>query len=157
MFVECPQSNWLRPKGLFLQHRRQSLRQRLVRTWCRPRQCGSFPRHCRPTFWSLACRGTNAAQFPRHCRPTHVVSCLSGHYYAYLVSRTCESYSVARTVVDGPAALRGDHPPATFISVQKAMHICMHLHVHMLSLIHISEPTRPERISYAVFCLKKKK
>ena len=25
----------------------------------------------------------------------------------------------------------------------------------MLSLIHISEPTRPERISYAVFCLKK--
>ena len=27
----------------------------------------------------------------------------------------------------------------------------------ILSLIHISEPTRPERISYAVFCLKKKK
>ena len=26
----------------------------------------------------------------------------------------------------------------------------------LLSLIHISEPTRPERISYAVFCLKKK-
>ncbi len=26
-----------------------------------------------------------------------------------------------------------------------------------LSIIHISEPTRPERISYAVFCLKKKK
>ena len=29
--------------------------------------------------------------------------------------------------------------------------------VAFLSLIHISEPTRPERISYAVFCLKKKK
>ena len=28
---------------------------------------------------------------------------------------------------------------------------------HDLSLIHISEPTRPERISYAVFCLKKKR
>ena len=27
----------------------------------------------------------------------------------------------------------------------------------VLSLIHISEPTRPEPISYAVFCLKKKK
>ncbi len=26
-----------------------------------------------------------------------------------------------------------------------------------LPLIHISEPTRPERISYAVFCLKKKR
>ena len=29
--------------------------------------------------------------------------------------------------------------------------------VQLLSLIHISEPTRPERISYAVFCLKKKR
>eukprot|EP00831_Metopus_contortus_P078695 TRINITY_DN7665_c0_g1_i1.p3 TRINITY_DN7665_c0_g1~~TRINITY_DN7665_c0_g1_i1.p3 ORF type:complete len:110 (-),score=24.45 TRINITY_DN7665_c0_g1_i1:57-386(-) len=28
---------------------------------------------------------------------------------------------------------------------------------YMLSLIHISEPTRPLYISYAVFCLKKKK
>ena len=28
---------------------------------------------------------------------------------------------------------------------------------HVLSLIHISEPTRPISISYAVFCLKKKK
>src|SRR5678809_527985 len=29
--------------------------------------------------------------------------------------------------------------------------------VHRLSLIHISEPTRQAEISYAVFCLKKKK
>src|SRR5674476_1634475 len=29
--------------------------------------------------------------------------------------------------------------------------------VHKLSLIHISEPTRQAEISYAVFCLKKKK
>src|SRR5678815_2460142 len=29
--------------------------------------------------------------------------------------------------------------------------------LHMLSLIHISEPTRLLSISYAVFCLKKKK
>ena len=29
--------------------------------------------------------------------------------------------------------------------------------VEALSLIHISEPTRPRLISYAVFCLKKKK
>ena len=28
---------------------------------------------------------------------------------------------------------------------------------HTLSLIHISEPTRQAEISYAVFCLKKKK
>ena len=31
------------------------------------------------------------------------------------------------------------------------------LQVYTLSLIHISEPTRPRLISYAVFCLKKKK
>ena len=31
-----------------------------------------------------------------------------------------------------------------------------HKSYYDLSLIHISEPTRPERISYAVFCLKKK-
>src|SRR5659263_452292 len=31
------------------------------------------------------------------------------------------------------------------------------LMTHMLSLIHISEPTRLGMISYAVFCLKKKK
>eukprot|EP00831_Metopus_contortus_P022384 TRINITY_DN2022_c0_g1_i6.p1 TRINITY_DN2022_c0_g1~~TRINITY_DN2022_c0_g1_i6.p1 ORF type:complete len:113 (-),score=12.21 TRINITY_DN2022_c0_g1_i6:55-393(-) len=30
-------------------------------------------------------------------------------------------------------------------------------HIRQLSLIHISEPTRPLYISYAVFCLKKKK
>eukprot|EP00831_Metopus_contortus_P060550 TRINITY_DN5244_c0_g1_i2.p2 TRINITY_DN5244_c0_g1~~TRINITY_DN5244_c0_g1_i2.p2 ORF type:complete len:109 (+),score=22.25 TRINITY_DN5244_c0_g1_i2:177-503(+) len=30
-------------------------------------------------------------------------------------------------------------------------------HIQFLSLIHISEPTRPLYISYAVFCLKKKK
>ena len=29
--------------------------------------------------------------------------------------------------------------------------------IKYLSLIHISEPTRQEAISYAVFCLKKKK
>src|SRR5660397_106818 len=32
-----------------------------------------------------------------------------------------------------------------------------HRWLHHLSLIHISEPTRLRRISYAVFCLKKKK
>src|SRR5660397_235869 len=32
----------------------------------------------------------------------------------------------------------------------------MHVGISTLSLIHISEPTRLRRISYAVFCLKKK-
>ena len=36
---------------------------------------------------------------------------------------------------------------------------CVRTHraTHTLSLIHISEPTRPISISYAVFCLKKKR
>eukprot|EP01016_Furgasonia_blochmanni_P042240 TRINITY_DN5590_c0_g1_i1.p2 TRINITY_DN5590_c0_g1~~TRINITY_DN5590_c0_g1_i1.p2 ORF type:complete len:108 (+),score=14.24 TRINITY_DN5590_c0_g1_i1:66-389(+) len=38
------------------------------------------------------------------------------------------------------------------IKRQRALHI-----QHILSLIHISEPTRRTPISYAVFCLKKKK
>ena len=36
-------------------------------------------------------------------------------------------------------------------------HLSKFLSAYRLSLIHISEPTRPERISYAVFCLKKTK
>eukprot|EP00831_Metopus_contortus_P016835 TRINITY_DN17090_c0_g1_i3.p2 TRINITY_DN17090_c0_g1~~TRINITY_DN17090_c0_g1_i3.p2 ORF type:complete len:124 (-),score=33.80 TRINITY_DN17090_c0_g1_i3:74-445(-) len=34
---------------------------------------------------------------------------------------------------------------------------CKFNNQYLLSLIHISEPTRPLYISYAVFCLKKKK
>src|SRR5665213_180339 len=37
------------------------------------------------------------------------------------------------------------------------MYQAMPLHGYTLSLIHISEPTRQAEISYAVFCLKKKK
>src|SRR5678815_297379 len=39
----------------------------------------------------------------------------------------------------------------------RALHEGMLLPVLLLSLIHISEPTRLLSISYAVFCLKKKK
>ena len=37
------------------------------------------------------------------------------------------------------------------------MSVCQHRICYSLSLIHISEPTRQAEISYAVFCLKKKK
>ena len=39
---------------------------------------------------------------------------------------------------------------------QDEIHLVL-LDILMLSLIHISEPTRQAEISYAVFCLKKKK
>ena len=44
----------------------------------------------------------------------------------------------------------------TFGAVMRIRHN-MAIAIHKLSLIHISEPTRPRLISYAVFCLKKKK
>ena len=40
------------------------------------------------------------------------------------------------------------------VSWLTALFFCVSL---LLSLIHISEPTRQAEISYAVFCLKKKK
>ena len=51
------------------------------------------------------------------------------------------------------------------LNVWTSGRICLNLlnepdgtwHGQWLSLIHISEPTRLRRISYAVFCLKKKK
>ena len=39
----------------------------------------------------------------------------------------------------------------------KTLRLALSQSVQLLSLIHISEPTRPLYISYAVFCLKKKK
>src|SRR5428012_20100 len=50
-----------------------------------------------------------------------------------------------------PLAVDPGHP-FPYIS-----HLSLNLAVMVLSLIHISEPTRLGMISYAVFCLKKKK
>src|SRR5665647_3758947 len=50
--------------------------------------------------------------------------------------------------LDEHAGRRRTHPPGPERHEDKAVH---------LSLIHISEPTRRTPISYAVFCLKKKK
>src|SRR5678816_4813194 len=55
-------------------------------------------------------------------------------------------------------------PPILMIHLISSYTYQRHLHLHLythtlylLSLIHISEPTRLLSISYAVFCLKKKK
>ena len=53
-----------------------------------------------------------------------------------------------------------NHPELAKITARQALGESspeMILAQQNLSLIHISEPTRPEPISYAVFCLKKKK
>ena len=46
-------------------------------------------------------------------------------------------------------------PENIFVDKQSGSHF--ERPAYMLSLIHISEPTRQAEISYAVFCLKKKK
>src|SRR5678816_1723094 len=51
-------------------------------------------------------------------------------------------------------AFAGAEPAATG---RPAYHPAVLLKIYILSLIHISEPTRLLSISYAVFCLKKKK
>ena len=49
-------------------------------------------------------------------------------------------------------------PPETYHYAEKLIEeLSLEVEVLQLSLIHISEPTRLRRISYAVFCLKKKK
>ena len=53
---------------------------------------------------------------------------------------------------DGIAIISLDRPDA-----RNAQHPPLLRELDELSLIHISEPTRQEAISYAVFCLKKKK
>src|SRR5450756_2405058 len=59
--------------------------------------------------------------------------------------------AVARRLDAEPLGERVDHADAD------AMQAAGHLVAAALSLIHISEPTRLGMISYAVFCLKKKK
>ena len=44
-----------------------------------------------------------------------------------------------------------------FQIAKNELNIALEVEVYILSLIHISEPTRLLSISYAVFCLKKKK
>ena len=55
-----------------------------------------------------------------------------------------------------PFALNLDHGGA-YEDIVKAIHAGFSSVMIDLSLIHISEPTRRTPISYAVFCLKKKK
>ena len=55
-------------------------------------------------------------------------------------------------------ALEAQHPGAQLlVNDPWSIYYLTGFYADMLSLIHISEPTRQAEISYAVFCLKKKK
>ena len=82
-------------------------------------------------------------------------------------AQTCLWFSVGCTIGCGECD-GGDKGPANPNKIDRCgagmkatindpAHRTINRAAKALSLIHISEPTRPERISYAVFCLKKKK
>src|SRR5674476_1537820 len=66
--------------------------------------------------------------------------------------------NASRTPHDVAEHLRSLGMPLTSdADVVTSAEAAAHLVAKLLSLIHISEPTRQAEISYAVFCLKKKK
>src|SRR5450756_3204860 len=58
---------------------------------------------------------------------------------------------------DGDAILEFSRDPYTSEEFRAIARVQIPPYIKQLSLIHISEPTRLGMISYAVFCLKKKK
>eukprot|EP00831_Metopus_contortus_P012685 TRINITY_DN15106_c0_g1_i3.p1 TRINITY_DN15106_c0_g1~~TRINITY_DN15106_c0_g1_i3.p1 ORF type:complete len:152 (+),score=6.09 TRINITY_DN15106_c0_g1_i3:124-579(+) len=89
---------------------------------------------------------------------------------AYLHSYNCHSMRIelmylkeSRCRIQGNYSVDdGKVPASLFLSQLVFLYFFHILNTHVLcvdtlSLIHISEPTRPLYISYAVFCLKKKK
>src|SRR5680860_1670075 len=74
-------------------------------------------------------------------------------------SRSSAASDVYKRQVATPA---DGHTMVTFMHIRQGQARSVHVTVgassgRYLSLIHISEPTRRTPISYAVFCLKKKK
>src|SRR5665647_3769955 len=76
-----------------------------------------------------------------------------------IVSGTYDELEIGK-VIDEVLPKLGQHKLAHSIVVKAMILNCLGFtdsRLYMLSLIHISEPTRRTPISYAVFCLKKKK
>ena len=89
-----------------------------------------------------------------------IIGAVVGAGLTVLVSRVVES---SRHPVDTLAtdieAIEVDSALARALDLTTEAAVIVGPHdevLHTLSLIHISEPTRQEAISYAVFCLKKK-
>eukprot|EP00831_Metopus_contortus_P006926 TRINITY_DN12649_c0_g1_i10.p1 TRINITY_DN12649_c0_g1~~TRINITY_DN12649_c0_g1_i10.p1 ORF type:complete len:133 (+),score=30.56 TRINITY_DN12649_c0_g1_i10:34-432(+) len=93
-------------------------------------------------------------------------SCL---FYIFFFNDTATTEIYTRSIVGSVRCVQETVvTPAVYQSLVEFLHFDIHstgqkshcvntVSGHHLSLIHISEPTRPLYISYAVFCLKKKK
>src|SRR5450756_2916188 len=87
-----------------------------------------------------------------------------GHAAAYtlaLQALTDSAVRVPKPQTVDPVVITASTPACTGTQTQANLEFAMHgeafAYAKYLSLIHISEPTRLGMISYAVFCLKKKK
>ena len=78
--------------------------------------------------------------------------------YALVVKQDEMSANIAEKIKKGLTGIMEYNPDDPDLVISVGGDGTMLLSVHQyLSLIHISEPTRQAEISYAVFCLKKKK
>src|SRR5674536_292251 len=111
-------------------------------------------RDCRASVYAAACPPSSTAiSVNRAAAAVHpsVVACVANPGYIVVcsqVSPVMESCRLAALVPTNPASTAS--PAKCSCSSTWAVPL-------NLSLIHISEPTRLLSISYAVFCLKKKK
>src|SRR5680860_278255 len=101
-------------------------------------------------------RGATSFELPAVMRSAHEVGC-----YAFdpNTPADCTEYEGSPETVD-VATTAGRHPPFYYAIVGLPSLVDADAPgvyaMRILSLIHISEPTRRTPISYAVFCLKKK-
>src|SRR5664279_2613048 len=106
------------------------------------------PRHHNPSILPLT-------RHSQYCISTSPRTCLSTVYFI--------SIHASCTGEDGTTGSQqySRHESKYIITLERAKDIQItrrgHTTQQYLSLIHISEPTRRTPISYAVFCLKKKK
>eukprot|EP00831_Metopus_contortus_P082075 TRINITY_DN8792_c0_g1_i16.p1 TRINITY_DN8792_c0_g1~~TRINITY_DN8792_c0_g1_i16.p1 ORF type:complete len:144 (-),score=56.60 TRINITY_DN8792_c0_g1_i16:84-515(-) len=120
---------------------------------------------CREVSWARRCVQETEVNFSVQALPlslatTYGIS-VDSVSYTHLRAHETSLHLVCRLLLEkkkkknlttinicNPSQIVHVRPPATYSTNLITSH---------LSLIHISEPTRPLYISYAVFCLKKKK
>src|SRR5680860_1731851 len=92
----------------------------------------------------------------RHRRAARRIACRAAWASGGLAAAGLTALAYASLVELRWFALRHETVPVLRAAARRPLRV-LHLSDLHLSLIHISEPTRRTPISYAVFCLKKKK
>ena len=77
--------------------------------------------------------------------------------FCFVVTFICITIAALVSCIWKDRSIQGEFIQASYRSSAALLGIAFIQNIYGLSLIHISEPTRRTPISYAVFCLKKKK